>query len=107
MKKEISVVIKRPGENPEMKRIPNTLKSLQSIVGGLIQVFPVASDLLIICNENGRLLDMPYNFSIQKGGHFVGPVIFCGAKGEDFLDIPVSFETFKKIFKNLWKESEK
>lgn len=96
----ITVIIKRPGEAPESKNIENTLETLQSIVGGYIQTVTIAEDLVIICNEEGRLKNLPYNCDIC-GISFAGPIIICGFKGEDFSDIPCDTETFKRIFGDL------
>ena len=95
--KTILCIIKKPGEAPEITTIENTLESFQKIVGGLIQTVTIAEDLVIICNEEGLLMDLPYNCSVC-GIDFVGPIIFCGTKEDEFSDVPLDIEKFKKIF---------
>lgn len=86
---EIEVIIKRPGEAPAKKTIQNRLEVLQAIVGGYIETVTLASDLVIICNEEGRIMGLPYNCDIC-GVSFVGPIIFAGIGGEEFTSAPES-----------------
>lgn len=94
---KIKCIIKNPGEAPKMAEIENMLKSFQSAVGGYIETFTILEDMVIICNEEGRLKNLPYNCKIC-GVDFVGPIIFCGVEGENFSDVPCSSEEFKQIF---------
>lgn len=57
----IKVWVKRPGEKPEKIQIKNTLEGLQKIVGGYIETVTMASDFVVICNEEGRIRKLPYN----------------------------------------------
>lgn len=62
MKKEkLKILLKKVGYEPEIKFIDNTLKAKQKIVGGLIEVIDFEDDTLIVCNEEGKLLDLPPN----------------------------------------------
>lgn len=54
--KQILVAIKKPGELPGLEPLfENSLEAFQKAVGGYIEVVTVASDLVLICNEEGRL----------------------------------------------------
>jgi len=86
-KETINAVIKLPGKNPQLRTIPNTLEALQGLVGGYIETLPVASDLVAIVNEEGRLQDLAYNMDIA-GQSVVGPIVFVGVDGEEFDDVP-------------------
>lgn len=88
-KDQIEVIIKRPGELPQKATITNRLENLQAIVGGYIEAVTLASDFAIICNEDGRLMGLPYNCDIC-GVSFVGPIIFVGIDGEEFTNAPGS-----------------
>ena len=46
----------------------------------------LASDACILCNEEGRLLGMPYNTTIF-GVSFVRPLLIAGIPGEDFAGL--------------------
>lgn len=41
----------------------------------------------MICNEEGRILDLPYNMTFL-GHRFCGPILIVGIKGEEFTDCP-------------------
>lgn len=84
---KIKVIIKRPGEDPQKKSINNNLETLQLIVGGYIESVTLATDLAIICNEEGRIMGLPYNCDIC-GASFVGPIIFVGVSGDEFCSVP-------------------
>ena len=79
-------IYKKPGKAPEIIEIENDLSTLQKLVGGYIEVFPMASNADIICNEEGKLRDLPYNITLL-GEHFVGPILVVGVSGEDFCDL--------------------
>ena len=91
----MKVIIKYPGEAATVENIDNTLEALQSIVGGYIQVVSVATNCVMICNEEGRLLGLPRNNRIA-GVDFHGTVIVAGASGDDFTDCPMSLEDFER-----------
>ena len=85
--KQILVVIKRPGALPEVEPMfPNELEAFQKAVGGYIETVTLATDLTLICNEEGRLLNLPYNVKIC-GIDFYGTVIAAGVKGDEFASL--------------------
>ena len=59
---------------------------MQDLVDGPIECVTVATDLAIVCNEEGRLRGLSPSATIL-GTQFVGPVAFVGVRGEDFTDI--------------------
>lgn len=87
MQELIKVIVKLPGELPEVRTIPNTLEALQEIVGGYIETVTVATDLVAIVNEEGRLMELPYNVHLC-GEPIVGPLIFAGVDGDELCDVP-------------------
>lgn len=82
----MKVIYKAPGAAPELRDIPNTLEELQDTVGGYIETVTFASDACVICNEEGRLLGLPFNCTFL-GTSFVGPILIVGIDGEDFADL--------------------
>ena len=98
---KISVIIKEPGGKPRHVHVENSLENLQKIVGGYIETVTIAEDAVIICNEEGRLLGMPYCCTICEVD-FVGPVILAGVSGEDLADWPISRQDTKRVFTALW-----
>ena len=76
MEKIIRVVIKEPDKPPYVREVDGSLKSMQAIVGGYIEVVPAeiivgAEELpkdqfLLVINEEGRLINLQLNFPICK-----------------------------------------
>ena len=83
------ILMKEPGKGIRSMVIPNELKMLQDLVGGYIETYTIAEDVAIICNEEGKLLGLPYNCTIC-GEDFVGTILFVGVGEEDFTDVPES-----------------
>jgi len=57
-----------------------TLKELQGLVGGLIELYPKrANNHLVVCNEEGLILGLPRNDLFHKytGNLLVGDVLLC------------------------------
>ena len=87
MEKKILVIIKDPGQKPRVEpAFENTLENMQKTVGGYIETVTLATDLIFICDEEGRLKDYEHNCSIC-GVDFVGTVIAVGSKGENFASL--------------------
>ena len=62
----IRILIIPPGESPYPKEIPHTLDSLQSIVGGDIEVlYPFSDPVGVVCNEYGKLFGQPLNRALR------------------------------------------
>lgn len=84
---QILVIIKEPGKAPVVEPLfDNDLKAFQEAVGGHIETVTLATDLVIICNEEGRLMGLPYNVTLF-GVPFVGTIVITGAKGEEFASL--------------------
>ena len=99
--RQILVIVKRPGEPPELEPLfENTLEAFQRAVGGYIETGTFASDAAIICNEEGRLQQLPYNCKVL-GIDFVGTILITGIKGDEFASvrgssIPMLIRLFKE-----------
>ena len=87
----MKAIRKQPGCAPEIIEVENTLEALQQEVGGYIETVTIASDAVVICNEEGVPLGMPYNCRFF-GVDFVGTVLIVGTKGEEFCDVPAFFK---------------
>ena len=56
------VILKvEPNELPYEKEIINDLKSLQNEVDGLIEMIDIDDNICLVCNEEGKLLNMDLN----------------------------------------------
>ena len=87
------VVVKNVGEQGEIREVKNDLKPLQEIVGGYIEVYPINNNILIICNEEGKLNSLLPNIDIitvdaytgqQSKETIVGNIAFASAGIDDF-----------------------
>lgn len=82
----MKAIRKKPGCAPELVEVDNTLKALQTEVGGYIETVSIA-DVVIICNEEGRLCGLPYNCRFV-GVDFVGTILVVGRDRDEFCDVP-------------------
>ena len=82
----MKIIIKRINQEPEITDIQNTLEALQGVVGGYIEAVPVHSGCVMLCNEEGRLQGLPYNFTLGTN-HIVGDVIFTRQSNSEFTDL--------------------
>lgn len=100
---EIKVLLKKPGEFPALMTIENTLESLQKAVGGYIETVSLTRDLVIICDEEGRLKSKEHCCNIA-GADFVGTVILTGVCEDEFCDLPVTYHELRHLFPGLWRD---
>ncbi len=83
---KIKVVICPADREAYVTNISDSLENLQKHVGGYIEAVTVCSDLVILCNEEGRLLGLPENKSLPFCS-FVGDCIILAARGDEFTDL--------------------
>lgn len=95
---KIRVIIKRPDEKVgHVCNISHTLENLQKTVEGYIEVIPIEGEIVLICNEEGKLKSLAHNFKMPYDT-IVGTVIICNVEGEDFADLPDGYiKTWKKL----------
>ena len=87
----ISVIIKEPGKKPKRKTVKNTLRAFQQTVNGPIETVTLAEGIVLVVNENGIPLGLPYNCNMF--GHTIyGTLMLVGTEGEDFCSLPYEIE---------------
>ena len=100
---KIRCIIKRPDEKyGHVTNISTSLKNLQGIVGGPIETIACGGSSVIICNEEGKIRGLEPNFIIGTPPFVdvvVGEAIVIGVDGEDFCDLPISFDVWKRLLK--------
>lgn len=105
----ISVAIKRPGETPKHVNVSDRLEALQKNVEGFIEIVRITEDLVIVCNDMGRINGMPYNCTIC-GYEFFGPIIICGERlgpdGGELCDLPCDWRVLKAFLPDLWRANK-
>lgn len=94
---KIRAIIKRPDEEyGHVANISPTLENLQKTVGGNIEVVSF-SEFVILCNEEGKLQNLPYNMRLGTFDVLVGTIIVLSVDGEEFSDCTLDFKVWKKI----------
>lgn len=73
--KKIRILVKEPFAEPEERTVTDKLETYQKIVEGYIETVRIASDLLLVCNECGKLDGLTPNFAFC-GDSIVGTVFF-------------------------------
>ena len=94
-------IIKQPGEPAKRIDIDNTLQALQKAVGGYIETVTLFEDITLICNEEGRLMGLPYNMEFL-GIHFVGPVLAVGRIEDEFRSL--TDEETQLVMKHVFRQ---
>jgi len=84
------ILIKNPGdEGFRTIVVPNELGILQQLVDGPIEKVTIATDCCLVCNEEGKLRNLPYN-CVYCGFVFTGTILLLGVDGDEFTDCPMS-----------------
>lgn len=96
MAQKIKVIIKRPDEEyGHVTGISYTLENLQKTVGGYIETLTMPGYTLIV-NEEGIINGLPFNCRVA-GFMLFGTIIVVGVQGDEFADVSISFDEWKKI----------
>lgn len=96
----MNVLMVEPGLAPYEKEI-NGLEQMQAAVGGLITaIYPFEEPVAVVANDEGILLGMEFNRSMEGGyGGIFGPFFVCGLNEDDFCSLtPEQMERYKKKF---------
>ena len=63
----MQVVVVEPKKKPMVQDINAGLESMQKIVGGSIEaVYPFDEPVALICNEEGKLMNLPLNRALRN-----------------------------------------
>lgn len=91
----MKVLVIEPGKYPEEKEIAGSLEDMQRLVGGNIQViYPFPEEVVLVCNEEGKLLGLPLNRALRNAEGKVYDII----SGTFFLcAAPADSENFESL----------
>lgn len=99
------VIIKRPDEEfGHVTNISTKLENLQKTVGGYIECVSPDPRIVIICDEEGKLIGRPENIRIP-GDVIVGTLIVIGVQGDEFCDVQISFDDWKELVRR-WRHDD-
>ena len=94
---KIRAIVKRPDEvYGHVANISADYKNFQRIVGGYIETVYVTDEVVVLCNEEGLLQNLPFNLKIH-GHDIVGTIIVLGEELDEFADLKISFDDWKYI----------
>lgn len=88
---KMKILLKRVGRTYEFAEIENTLKAMQTVVGGHIEIVPLKNGYLLVCDESGRLKERAINTSVVVFGgvkQIAGDFFVCCSEGDEFASIP-------------------
>lgn len=103
----MKVLVVEPRKKPFIKEIDGSLKSMQAIVDGLIEVvMPFDDEVALICNDEGKINGYELNRAIKdENGEtldiIAGTFFLCYApiESEDFLSLSDELaEKYTRIF---------
>lgn len=100
------ILVVEPEHKPEVREINDSLKEMQGIVGGLIQPIYLDDSVVLICNDEGKLMNLPANRGLRDENGQMCDIIFgtfflCGAPADTdhFTSLtPEQIERYKERF---------
>lgn len=96
---KIRILVVEPNKEPYKKKIPHTLENMQRVVGGLIEFVELEYNIDLICNEEGKIYNLPMNRAIQND--IVAGTFFIAGQhhGETISLSKKQIKRYKDIFK--------
>ena len=100
------VLVIEPERRPEVREIDDSLKAMHQIVGGLIQPIYLDDSVALVCNDEGKLMNLPPNRGLRDRNGQMYDIVFgtfflCGAPADSdhFTDLtPEQIEQYQKLF---------
>ena len=89
----MTAIIKNPGQPAFIRQIDNELSALQDLVGGYIQTINLPGKIIMIINEESKLMNMKPNFRFGND-LIVGTAVFVSADGEEFAGLSEQQENY-------------
>ena len=103
----LKILVVEPMKPCEVREIPDTLEAMQQIVGGCIESVSFEREA-IICNENGKLLDLPFNRPLLDESGLIpldilqGTFFIAGVSGESFVSLTdEQIQRYKNLYDNV------
>ena len=104
------IVLVEPGKVAQITEMELSLENIQKVVGGMIQaVYPWKDKAALVCNDEGKLLEMPPNRALEdEKGHVYdivcGTFFICGVSDEDLTGLSnEQAQLYLKKFRNPQK----
>ena len=81
---KIRVLVVEPMKEPKVEYIENTLDDMQRVVGGLIEEIDLNDNTVLVCNEEGKLMNLQANRSVGRDV-IAGTFFIAGDDGSEDL----------------------
>lgn len=97
------VMVKRVGKPVTEHKISAStqLAELQELVGGYLESVPFENNMVMLINEEGRIMKLPPNL-VSYRGVLVGTVVFCGVTRDDWKGLtPEQIEFVKQYCERM------
>ena len=109
MNDKIRVLVVEPMQPCRAQEIPDTLEAMQALVGGDIDaVTSLRYASAIVFNENGKILDLPYNRPLLDESGLIpldilhGTFFIAGVSGEHFVSLTEEqIQRYKALYDNV------
>lgn len=103
---EITILYIEPNKEAKTIQIKNELETFQKLVGGWIECLNIEDDVVIICNEEGKINGLPLNRAIHDSkGNIIeimaGSFIIAGDDFESGEFTSLSLENIDKYYKKF------
>ncbi|WP_290451986.1 DUF3846 domain-containing protein [Faecalibaculum rodentium] len=100
------ILVVEPEHRPEVREIDGSLEAMQNIVGGLIQPIYLDDSVALICNDEGKLMNLTANRGLRDSDGQIYDIVFgtfflCGAPSDcnHFTSLtPEQIERYRKRF---------
>ena len=104
----LKALVVEPMKPCRVQEFPCTLEAMQKIVGGYIQaVYPFPEPVAVVCNEEGKMLGLPFNRPLmdEEGLPYdviCGTFFMAGVGEEDFVSLTeAQIEKFRSLYDNV------
>lgn len=101
------VLVVEPEHKPEARDIDDSLKAMQKIVGGLIQPIYLDDSVALICNDEGKLMNLTANRGLRDKNGQIYDIVFgtfflCGAHADSDSFASLTSEQIERYQKQFY-----
>ena len=99
MSNKIRILVVEPFKEPYQITIEHTLKNLQRIVGGYIEILQLDHNVDLICNDEGKINRLPLNRFVDYD-IIAGTFIIAGHKDSETISLRrKQIKKYKEVFR--------
>ena len=103
----MQVLVIEPERRPKVRDIDGSLKSMQEIVGGLIQPIYLDDSVALICNDEGKLMNLTANRGLRDKNGQIYDIVFgtfflCGAHADSDSFASLTSEQIERYQKQFY-----